>query len=406
MRDHALGQFQVDYEERIDFAALRQKKIAHLTEAMSSAGVEALFMWKDENVRYISNLRIIMLQYRSSTTYGVLLTRAGKLALFLNSGELARAEESMPWIDEFYPIPIMEEPGLVERVIADKVAPLFAGHDLLQARVATDAMTFLQRQAYDKYLPQVEWVDGETLMQEVRMIKIPEEIQIILETTAIADAVTQAAIDAVHPGRRECEIAGEAMRAMYRLGAEFGHVTSAFVASGERMAPPTRFATDKLVCYGDIVFIDIGAFWNGYFADVGRTVICGRPSAEQKRIYQAVYVSLQAGIAQMRPGVRCSEVATAFKAEAAKYGLEEHFINLFIGHGTGAAPAEPPFVGETMPGARDLVLQPGMVLAIEPLIWVKGVRGGGGIRIEDMVLIREDGPVILSRSPYDELLLT
>ncbi|MCL4439156.1 MAG: Xaa-Pro peptidase family protein [Firmicutes bacterium] len=405
MQDYAMGQFQVDYEKRIDFDLLRKKKIDKVLRAMENQGVDALFLWKDENVRYLSNLRIIMLQYRGSTTYGVLLTKEGNLALFLNSGELDRAQEAMPWIQDFYPIPIMDEPGLADKVVGEKVKPLFDKYNLTGARVAIDAMSILQFQAYRKYLPKVEWVDGESLMQNVRMIKFPEEIQIIQEATALADAVTQAAIDNVRPGMRECEIAGEAMRVMYRLGAEFGHTTSAFVASGERMAPPTRFATDKLVRYGDIVFIDIGAFWNGYFSDVGRTVICGKPSKEQKRIYQAVYSSLKAGIQKMRPGVRTSEAAAAFINQAKEFGLEKNFINLFIGHGTGAAPAESPFVGETMPGANDPVLQLGMVIALEPLIWVKGVRGGGGIRIEDMVLVTDGDPVVLSRAPYDELLL-
>ena len=91
------------------------------------------------------------------------------------------------------------------------------------------------------------------------------------EATAIAEAVTATAIQHVQEGIRECEIAGEAMRTLYCRGGEYSHMTTLFVASGERMAPPTRLATDKLVQEGDFVFIDIGAMWNGYFGDVGRT---------------------------------------------------------------------------------------------------------------------------------------
>jgi Xaa-Pro aminopeptidase/Xaa-Pro dipeptidase len=134
-------------------------------------------------------------------------------------------------------------------------------------------------------------------------------------------------------------------------------------------------------------------------------VICGRPSPEQVRVFRAVYDCLQAGIAAIRPGVRCSEIATAFRLVAERHGLGDRFIDLFIGHGIGCAPTEHPFVGDTMPGAEDPVLEPGVVLALEPLIWIQGVRGGGGVRIEDMVMVTETGAEVMSRAPYDERLL-
>lgn len=403
--DFARGTYQVDYEQRVDFAALRQGRVRKAQQAMRETGIDAVFLWRDENVRYLTSLRAIMLQYRASTTYGVFLAREGNPILFLSSGELPRARLAMPWIEEFCPIPIMDERGLVEEVVAKKVRPVFEKYEVNRGTVAIDSMSFLQKQCYEKYLPGVEWVDGESLMQRVRRVKLPEEMQLLQEATAIADAVTQTAIDAVHPGARECEIAAEAARTLFRLGGEFGHLASPFVASGERMSPPTRFPTDKIVRHGDLVFIDIGAAWNGYFADVGRTVICGKPSARQKQIYTAVYESLMAGAEFMKPGRRCSEVTEVFRAKAARFGLENHFIDLFIGHGIGCSPAETPFLGETMPGAEDVVLEPGMVLALEPLIWVPGVAGGGGVRIEDMVMVTEEGAVFMSRAPYDERLL-
>ncbi|WPD18536.1 Xaa-Pro peptidase family protein [Thermaerobacter composti] len=405
MWGYAPGPFQVDYEQRIDFSALRQDIWARVRAAMERHDVDAVFLWRDEHVRYLTGLRVIMIQYRATTTYGVLYTRQGDIVLYVSSGELERVRRAMPWIHEVLPIPIMDEPGLVEDVVAKKVVPMFQRLNLEKARVAIDVMSHQQLRAYQRYLPEVEWVDGDALMQPVRMVKSPQEIALIEEATAIADAVTQAALDAVRAGVRECEVAAEAMRVLFRLGGEFAHLASPFVASGERMAPPARFATDKLIRNGDLVFIDIGACWNGYFGDVGRTMICGKPSPEQKRIYRAVYEAQMAGIAAIRPGVRASQVAAAYKTAAARHGLEEHFIDLFIGHGVGAAPTEPPFVGETMPGANDPVLEPGMVFALEPLIYVEGVRGGGGVRLEDMVLVTDDGARVLSRAPYDEQLL-
>src|SRR5205085_3596738 len=135
-----------------------------------------------------------------------------------------------------------------------------------------------------------------------RRIKLPEEIIMLEEATALADAVTASGVAAIAEGVRECEVAGEAMRTLFRLGGEYAHVMTPFVASGEHMSPPHRISSDKLIRNGDLVFIDIGACWNGYFGDVARTVICGTPSPRQRDIYTAVYEALQEGIASMRPG--------------------------------------------------------------------------------------------------------
>ncbi len=224
-----------------------------------------------------------------------------------------------------------------------------------------------------------------------RRIKTADELALIEEATAIAEAVTASAVAAVHEGVCECDVAGEALRALYRLGGEYAHVTAPFVASGERMSPPTRLATDKLIRAGDLVFIDIGAMWNGYFGDVGRTVVCSEPSPEQRRIYRAVWDGLQAGIAAMRPGATNAEVTAAIRARAASHGLGGRFLSLFIGHGIGCSSNEPPYIDELFPGAATVTLEAGMVFALEPLIWLPGVPGGGGVRLEDMVAVTEAG---------------
>jgi Xaa-Pro aminopeptidase len=405
MIDYAQGTYQVDYEARVDFARLRAGRIAKAQRAMQAQGLEALILWKDENVRYLTSLRAITLQYRSTTQYGVILFPQGKPVLFLSGGEYARAKDVMPWIDEFVVIPIMEEVGLVEVVTAEHTARVLREHGVKGGRAGFDGMTVPQLNAYTKHLNRVEMVDGETLMQDVRRIKLPEEIQLLREAGVLADAVTQTAIEAVRPGVRECEVAGEAMRTLFRLGGEYAHLASPFVASGERMSPPTRFATDKLIRSGDLVFIDIGACWNGYFGDVGRAVICGRPSDIQRKVYRTVHECLMVAHRGLRPGRTNHEVAAEIKQVAAGAGLEKNFIHLFIGHGLGITPNEPPYIGEPQRGTHEVALEPGMVFAVEPLIWLPGVRGGGGVRLEDTILVTEGEPEVLTRCAFDERLL-
>ena len=144
---------------------------------------------------------------------------------------------------------------------------------------------------------------------------------------------------------------------------------------------------------------------NGYYSDMGRTVICGRPSRRQQEIFTAVHGALGAATEAMRPGNTNDDVAAAARAEGERMGLGESFLSLFIGHGVGIGANEPPYVGEALPGAETVPLQAGMTMAIEPLIWVPDVPGGGGVRLEDTILVAEGGGVALTRTAFDERLL-
>jgi Xaa-Pro aminopeptidase len=236
------------------------------------------------------------------------------------------------------------------------------------------------------------------------LIKTPDEVAIIEEACAIGDSVTQRAIDETRAGRRECEVAGDAMQTLHYLGGEMAHVITPFVASGEHMSPPHRIATDKIIRNRDLCFIDIGAMWNGYFADIGRTTIVGKPTARQKEVYTAVYEGLHAGIDAMRAGNTTEHVANAVRSTVARHGLLDRLFSLFLGHGIGVGANEPPYIGEMLPGAKVVQLLPNMLFALEPLVWTEDDEGIG-VRIEDMILVTEGAPRILSRVAYEDRLL-
>jgi Xaa-Pro aminopeptidase len=401
----ARGPFHVGYERRVDLAALRSKRVAKAEAERRKAGLDALLVWKDENCRYLTDLRPQLIAGKSTALNGALLVEGRAPILFCSGGERDRVDRTMPWITEAHTIPIVEEKALVEGLVKDILGPVLKQYGLTQAKLGLDEANTVFTKALTAAFPKLAIEDGDTPMQQARMIKLPEEIALLEEATALADAVTATATATVADGVRECEVAAEAMRTLFRLGGEYAHVMTPFVASGEHMAPPHRICSDKLIRHGDIVFIDIGACWNGYFGDVARAVICGTPSAEQQRIYTAVYQALQAGIAEMRPGRTNKDAADALIRTADKFGLGGRFLSLFIGHGVGIGANEPPYIGETLPGAPTYEFRPGMVFAVEPLIWVEGVRGGGGVRLEEMVLVTEDGPHVMSRAPFDEKLI-
>lgn len=401
----AKGQFAVDWEERYDFPALRRKRIAKVQEALAASGLRALLLWKNENVRYLTSLRAQLIAYKASSLNGVLLTVDSDPILLGSGGEVDKARYGMPWLAQIHAVPVMEQQELISGFVTETLGPILRDLGVTEGRIGIDQSNISLIEALRAHLPDIVVADGDAVMQVARLVKLDEEIAIIEEACAIGDAVTQRAIDSSRAGRRECEVAGDAMQTLYYLGGEMPHVVTPFVASGEHMSPPHRINTDKIIRNGDLVFIDIGAMWNGYFADIGRTTVVGRPSLEQKKIYTAVYEGLMAGIAVMRPGKTNADVAEAIVAKVAEHGFRERLFSLFIGHGIGIGANEPPYIGETLAGATVYELQPNMVFAVEPLVWVEGLRGGGGVRIEDMVLVTAEEPRVLSRVEYEERLL-
>ena len=143
---------------------------------------------------------------------------------------------------------------------------------------------------------------------------------------------------------------------------------------------------------GDGVVLDFGGVYDGYCVDLTRTVQLGDAGAEFRRLFAAVADAQQQAIASVRPGVKASTVDDAARAALGRYGLEEAFGH-GTGHGLGLEVHEEPRIGRPLAGQPDLVLQPGMVFTVEPGVYVDGV---GGVRIEDDVLVTDDGCLVLT----------
>ncbi len=406
LAEFAHGQFRTDYEARPDPHALREARVELARAAMREAGLDALLVWKNENVRYLTGLRAQLIAGKSALLNGCILPAEGPPILLASGGEIQRCKMVMPWIEELHAVPIMEARGLVRGAVEHVIGPALARHGLAQGgTLGIDEAAICQIEAIRELLGHVTVADGDAPMQAARRVKLPGELAIMQEACAIAEAVTTSAIDAIEPGVRETDVVAEAMHTLFRLGGEEAHVTTPFVASGEHMAPPNRIASDKIIREGDLVFIDIGAQWGGYFGDMGRTVICGEPNAAQVRVYTAVYDALQAATATMRAGNTNADVERAVHEAAAEHGLAGNFISLFIGHGVGIGANEPPYLGESLPGDETVVLEERMTFAVEPLIWIPGVTGGAGVRLEDTIVVEAGGGRALTRTGFDGLLL-
>jgi Xaa-Pro aminopeptidase len=323
-------------------------------------------------------LRAQLIAGKTTSLNGAFLYATEEPVLLGSGGEIDKAKFGMSWIGQAHAVPIMEQRELVDGFVTGTLVPLLRERGLTSGRLAVDQANISFIHSIRAHLPDLELVDGDTIMQRARWVKTDLEVEVIEEACAIGDSVTQRALDETRAGRRELDVAADAMQTLFQLGGEMAHVITPFVASGEHMSPPHRLATDKIIRNQDLCFIDIGAMWNGYFADIGRTTIVGRPSKTQQKIYTAVYEGLMAGLDKMRPGNTNQDCADAIIAKIADHGLEDHLFSLFIGHGIGMGANEPPYIGETLPGATTYEFQPNMVFAVEPLVWFPTFEVGAG----------------------------
>ena len=167
---------------------------------------------------YLTDLRPQLIAGKTTALNGALLIPNQAPILFCSGGERDRVERSMPWVKEIHTIPIIEERSLIDGFVRSILTPVLREHGLERARIGMDEANAILFQLLAKHLPRVQIDDGDTPMQAARMIKLPEEVALLEEATALADAVTASGVAAIAEGVRECEVAAEAMRTLFRLG--------------------------------------------------------------------------------------------------------------------------------------------------------------------------------------------
>jgi Xaa-Pro aminopeptidase len=230
------------------------------------------------------------------------------------------------------------------------------------------------------------------LVASLRMRKDAQELAQMRKADILASEVVEHAIGLLKPGVRELEIAAEIEFQMRRRGAS-GPAFESIVAFGKRATLPHARPTAKQLRKNELVVLDLGAILGHYCSDITRTVYVGTAPKRVKEWYKAVLEAQSAAIAAVRSGVTTGEVDAAARSTLAKYKLDRFFVHS-TGHGLGLEVHEDPRVARRQK-AR---LEPGMVITIEPGVYVPGV---GGIRIEDDVAVHEDRSEILTRSPRD-----
>ena len=401
-------QFEVDWENRVDFNKMRKERTKLVKKEMKTKKLDAVLLFKAENIRYITGYRPLWWPISFLTRNAALMTVDSDPILFPTSGCAERCQKTMDWMskDNIRPLATLEDEGIINEVVNDLFVPAFKELGITNAKVGIDATTILILNKLQKTFPDVMFVDGDDCLKDVQVIKSPDEIKCMRISSHMAQIAMKRAIESIDLGVRECEILAEAMHSLYSNGMEVPQC-SLIVTSGEGTSPLRRFASDRQIKYGDLVFLDIGGCFNGYFSDFTRTVIYGKPNEKQKKIYQAVYKVMMTIHEVMKPGNTNVDVTAAVKKVVKEEGFEGFDYLGLIGHSIGLQGLTSPIIGEKASrGEKTFELQPGMVFSMEPGIFLPDIPGGGGVRLEDTILITEEGNELLTPAPYDENLLS
>lgn len=222
------------------------------------------------------------------------------------------------------------------------------------------------------------------LINEIRMVKSEKEYKKLLAAQSIAEQALKETLPLIKPGVKERDIAAELDYRMRKLGA-LGVSFDTIVVAGENSSKPHGVPGDYAIKNGDFITIDYGAIFEGYHSDTTRTFAMGSVSEEQKKVYNTVLSAQLAGVEALKAGLKARDANAVCRdiIKAAGYG---EFFGHSTGHGVGVEIHELPTLSSR--AAENMILKPGHVVTIEPGIYLPGKFG---VRIEDMLMITEDG---------------
>lgn len=245
-------------------------------------------------------------------------------------------------------------------------------------------------------LPKVKFIPAADKIESFTMCKAPDEIAKMKKAAEISDKTFDKILGIIKPGMKESDVASEITYWHKKFGASKDSFDT-IVASGFRGALPHGVASDKIIEKGEMVTIDFGCVYEGFCSDITRTIAIGNPSEQMKKVYQIVLESQLKSIESAKAGITTIALDKIARDHISSFGYGEKFGH-GLGHGLGILVHELPSVSRKM----DMPIPEGVVVTIEPGIYLEGV---GGVRIEDDVLITNNGCEVFNRSPKELLIL-
>ncbi len=344
-----------------------KRRLDRLREKLDAAGLDALLVGHRPNIRYLTAF---------SGSSAALLVRAKDAVLYTDSRYAMQAGEEVSEVA----VETTQDPPL--RAALQCVS--------LGERVGFEAehVSVAEHGALGERLGDGRLVPTCGVVEEMRAVKEPQEIEAILASVALNSRAFDRGLEAVRPGVAEVEVAA-VMEHEMRTGGASAPAFESIVASGPRGALPHALASRRPLARGEPVIVDIGAVLNGYASDMTRTLFLDAPCDRGRRVHEAVLEALQRAEGMVRAGQTASTVDGAARDALAEAGFAEESFGHGTGHGVGLEVHEAPRIGRR----QDAPLMAGMVFTIEPAVYVPG---WGGVRIEDIVVVEENGCRVLT----------
>jgi Xaa-Pro aminopeptidase len=340
---------------------------ARVAEMLPAREVDAILVTSGVNVRYLTGLE--------SSNAAVLVKTDGSALLVTDN----RYIEKTRGLD-------------VAAVEASDVAARLAAPGIGIEAASMSVATFNRLSSLLESGP----VPLEPLVEVLRAVKDDDELELLRTACAISDQALADVMGNVGPGVTERDVARLLEARMIELGAD-GPAFATIVAAGENGAIPHHAPTGRELRTGELVTVDFGACYQGYHADMTRTVALGVPAAWQREIYDLVAEAQRAGSQALAPGATAKEVDAAARSVIEAAGHGGHFRH-GLGHGVGLEIHEDPFLGPSRTGR----LEDRVPVTVEPGIYLPG---RGGVRIEDTLVTRTGGPELLTKTTKELLVL-
>lgn len=359
-----------------------QNRLAQLRARLKDQAFDTLMVLRGENRRYLSGFTGEDGQLDESA--GTLFITSERQLLATDSRYVTQAKNEATEFEVF----------VYEEGLASSLPEILGMIGTRHLGFESPRLPYGQFQRMDEQLKKhgssVSLVPTEGLVEDLRMIKEPQEIEAIKRSLALSEKVFETLMETLHAGVSEKQLAWAVEKGLREAGAD-SVAFPPIVASGSNAALPHAIPTDRAIVEGEPILFDWGARLQGYCSDISRTVVLGSPDDTFTKVYQVVKDAQSMAIEAMKPGVSSQAVDGIARDHIGNKGFK-HYFGHALGHGVGLATHEKPRLSPVRP----MNLEAGMVTTVEPGIYIPG---WGGVRLENMVVLEEDGAVVLNRHP-------
>ena len=357
-------------------------RMAKLQTAMAEQGLDAVALNPSPSLIYLSGLHFHLMERPTL----LIVTAAGETAIVLP--ELEKGKLTGDAVN-FRAFTYGDDPATWSAAFtaAAKHLHLQGG----KMGVEPTCLRFLELGYLKEAFPGVDFVDGSAVFGSLRLLKNTDEIARMKRAAAIAQAALLATLRTVRAGMTEKAIANELIIQLLRAGSDPDVPFQPIVATGPNSANPHAVPTDRALQPGDLLLVDWGAGFEGYFSDITRTFTFGEVDPELVKIGAVVRAANEAGRKAGMPGLDAGVVDRAARGVIDRAGYGQYFTHR-TGHGLGMEAHEPPYIY----AENDLALVEGMTFTVEPGIYMPG---RGGVRIEDDVVVIVNGLESLTNLP-------